>query len=102
VHAHDRARLRLVTGHALQALRDQLLDQMGARGLVLDQHNRGPKPLVSGVRPRITLYLIDLLRRRTEYPQLKRELRALFKVRERLAIVAAIQHRSREKAVTDQ
>ena len=37
VHAHDFARLRLVAGDRVQTLIDQFLDQLGARGLVLDQ-----------------------------------------------------------------
>jgi len=37
VHAHDLVRLRLVTADGVQTLGHQLLDQLGARGLVLDQ-----------------------------------------------------------------
>src|ERR1700739_4791679 len=39
VHPHDLVRLRLVTGDGVQAVGGQLLDQLGARGLVLDQHD---------------------------------------------------------------
>jgi hypothetical protein len=38
--------LRLVAGDRVDALLDQLLDQLGPRGLVLDQHDRRPEPLV--------------------------------------------------------
>ena len=38
VHAHDLVTGRLVARDAVAALGDQLLDQLGARGLVLDQH----------------------------------------------------------------
>ncbi len=39
VHAHDLVGLRLVAGDRMQAQLDQFLDQLGARGLVLDQHD---------------------------------------------------------------
>src|SRR5271167_1103841 len=32
--------------HGVQTFGDQLLDQLGAGGLVLDQHDTGPTPLV--------------------------------------------------------
>ena len=45
VHADDLVRLRLVTGDRVQTVLDQLLDQLGAGGLVLDQHNTGVEGL---------------------------------------------------------
>ena len=39
VQAHDLVAGRLVARDAMAALGDQLLDQLGARGLVLDQHD---------------------------------------------------------------
>ena len=45
VHAHGLVRLRLVAGDRVQTLLDQLLDQLGARGLVLDQHDIGREGL---------------------------------------------------------
>src|SRR5271168_242580 len=39
VHAHRLVAGRLVARHAVAALDDELLDQLGARGLVLDQHD---------------------------------------------------------------
>ena len=39
VHAHDLVGLRLIAGDRVQALFDQLLDQLGARGFVLDHHD---------------------------------------------------------------
>ena len=36
---HDLVAFRLVAGDAMAALGDQLLDQLGAGGLVLDQHD---------------------------------------------------------------
>jgi hypothetical protein len=39
VHAHGLVAGRLVARHAMAALGDELLDQLGARGLVLDQHD---------------------------------------------------------------
>src|SRR3984893_4532073 len=41
VHAHDLVGLRLVAGDGVQAQLDQFLDQLGPRGLVLDQHDTG-------------------------------------------------------------
>ena len=41
VHAHDLVLTRLVAGGGVEAIGDQLLDQLGARGLVLDQHDTG-------------------------------------------------------------
>ena len=41
VHAHDLVALRLVLGDGRASIDDQLLDQLGARGHVLDQHNAG-------------------------------------------------------------
>ena len=41
VHAHDLVALRLVAGDGVEADLDQFLDQLGARGLVLDQHDAG-------------------------------------------------------------
>ena len=41
VQAHDLVGGRLVAGDGMAALGDQLLDQLGARGLVLDQHDVG-------------------------------------------------------------
>ena len=38
VHAHDLVRLRLIAGEGVQTLLHQFLDQLGARGLVLDQY----------------------------------------------------------------
>src|SRR5271169_1557468 len=46
VHAHDLVELRPVAGDGVEALADQFLDQLGARGLVLDQHDIGPEPFV--------------------------------------------------------
>jgi hypothetical protein len=43
VHAHDLVRLRLVAGDRVEAVGDQLLDQLGALRLVLDQHDSGVK-----------------------------------------------------------
>jgi hypothetical protein len=37
--AHDLVRLRLIAGNRMETFGDQLLDQLGAGGLVLDQHN---------------------------------------------------------------
>jgi hypothetical protein len=39
LHAHDLVRLRLVAGDGVQALLDQLLDQLRALGFVFDQHD---------------------------------------------------------------
>src|ERR1700730_8580241 len=39
--AHDLVGLRLVAGDGMQAQLDQFLDPLGARGLVLDQHDTG-------------------------------------------------------------
>src|SRR4051794_18361564 len=39
VHAHRLIAGRLIARHAMAALEDELLDQLGARGLVLDQHD---------------------------------------------------------------
>jgi len=41
VHAHDLVRLRLIAGDGVEAFLHQLLDQLGPRGLVLDQHDTG-------------------------------------------------------------
>jgi hypothetical protein len=46
VHAHDLVGLRPVAGNRVETLGDQLLDQLRARGLVLDQHDIGPEPLI--------------------------------------------------------
>ena len=43
VQAHDLVGGRLISGHGMAALLDQLLDQLGAGGLVLDQHDVGPE-----------------------------------------------------------
>jgi hypothetical protein len=40
---HDLVRLRLVSGDRVEAVSDQLLDQLGAGGLVLDRHDCGVK-----------------------------------------------------------
>jgi hypothetical protein len=40
VHVHDLVRLRLVAGDGMMAVDHQLLDQLGAERLVLDQHDR--------------------------------------------------------------
>ena len=45
VHAHDLVRLRLVAGDRVQAVIDQFLDQLGARGFVLDQDDTGTERL---------------------------------------------------------
>ena len=45
VHAHDLVRLRLIAGDGVEAFLHQL-DQLGPRGLVLDQHDTGPKARV--------------------------------------------------------
>ena len=39
VHAHDFVGLRLIAGDRVQPFCHQLLDQLGSRGLVLDQHD---------------------------------------------------------------
>ena len=39
VHAHDLVELRLIAGHGIEAFGNQLLDQRGARGLVLNQYD---------------------------------------------------------------
>src|SRR5438270_3653771 len=39
VHAHRLVAGWLIARHAVAALEDELLDQLGARGLVLDQHD---------------------------------------------------------------
>jgi hypothetical protein len=39
--AHDLVRLRLVAGDGVETVGDQLLDQLGARGLVLDSTTLG-------------------------------------------------------------
>ena len=39
VHAYDLVRLRLVARHRVQTLGRQLLDQLAARGVALDQHD---------------------------------------------------------------
>jgi len=41
VHADDLVRLRLIAGDRVQALLDRFLDQLDARGLVLDQYYLG-------------------------------------------------------------
>jgi hypothetical protein len=41
VHAHDLVRLKLVAGYGVEALLDQFLDKLGARRVVLDQHDTG-------------------------------------------------------------
>src|SRR5215472_8506642 len=47
MHAHDLVGGWLIPGHAITALPDRLLDQLGARSLVLDQHNiRAEQPLL--------------------------------------------------------
>src|SRR6202022_2445698 len=43
--AHDLVRLRLVAGDRVEAQLDQFLDQLGPRGLVLDQHDTGVEGL---------------------------------------------------------
>src|SRR6266852_3802563 len=43
--AHDLVGLRLVAGDGVEALLDQFLDQLGARGLVLEQHDIGVEAL---------------------------------------------------------
>src|SRR5215472_7649270 len=43
MHAHDLVGGWLIPGHTITALPDQLLDQLGARSLVLDQHNIRPE-----------------------------------------------------------
>jgi hypothetical protein len=40
VYVHDLVRLRLVAGDGMMAVDHQLLDQLGAERLVLDQHDR--------------------------------------------------------------
>ena len=44
MHPHDFIGLRLIAGDGVEALSDQVLDQLGARGLVLDQHDTAPQP----------------------------------------------------------
>ena len=46
VHAHRLLVIRLVTGDAMAALGDQILDQLRARGLVLDQHDAGVEQIL--------------------------------------------------------
>ena len=46
VHTHDFIGLRLIAGDGVEAVGNQLLDQLGARGLVLDQHDTGAKQRV--------------------------------------------------------
>jgi hypothetical protein len=46
VHPHNLVALRLVAGDGVKTLGDQLLDQLGPRGLVLDQHDTRAEPLV--------------------------------------------------------
>jgi hypothetical protein len=41
MHAHDLVLTRLVAGDGVEAVGDQLLDQLGARGLVLDKPDTG-------------------------------------------------------------
>jgi len=41
MHPHDLVGLWLVAGDGVQAQLDQFLDQLGPRGLVLDQHDTG-------------------------------------------------------------
>src|SRR5262249_6357250 len=41
MHSHDLVAVRLVAGHTMATIGDQFLDQLGARGLVLDQHLGG-------------------------------------------------------------
>src|SRR6516162_7175367 len=43
MHAHDLVGGRLVPRHTITAILDQLLDQLSARGLVLDQHDTRSK-----------------------------------------------------------
>ena len=45
-HPHDLVGLRLIAGDRVEALADQLLNQLGARGLILDQHDIGADSLV--------------------------------------------------------
>jgi hypothetical protein len=44
--AHDLVLTRLVAGDGVEAVGDQLLDQLGARGLVLNQHDTGAEQRV--------------------------------------------------------
>ena len=46
VQAHDLVAFGLVTGNAVAAIDDQLLDQLGAGGLVLDQHDIGAEQVL--------------------------------------------------------
>ena len=46
MHAHDLVELRLVAGDRVEVLAGQLLDQLGFGGLVLDQYDTGPEPLI--------------------------------------------------------
>jgi len=41
VHPHDLVGGRLVAANSMATVIDQVLDQLGARGLVLDQHGAG-------------------------------------------------------------
>src|SRR6266446_1752837 len=46
VQAHDLVAFRLVAGDRMEPVGDQILDQLGARGLVLDQHDVGGEQAV--------------------------------------------------------
>jgi len=46
VQPHDLLALRLVAGDTVAALADQFLDQLGARGLVLNQHDIGTEQVL--------------------------------------------------------
>src|SRR6516164_2628791 len=61
VHAHDLVELRLVAGHRVEAFGDQLLDQLGARGLVLDQYDTRAKPLVLRAHRALELGILHAL-----------------------------------------
>jgi hypothetical protein len=44
VHPHHLVALPPIAGDGLKALGDEVLNQLGARGLVLDRHDIGPEP----------------------------------------------------------
>jgi hypothetical protein len=59
-HAHDLVRLRLVAGDRVEALLDQLLDQLRPEGLVFDQHD----VRIEGFALLVTTWRLVILRRR--------------------------------------
>jgi hypothetical protein len=64
VHAHRLLVGRLVARDAMAALGDQILDQLSARGLVLDQHDAGVEQVLLLAQPAIDA-LVEIVRSMT-------------------------------------